>query len=280
MIQDIGEGRFCNAYQPKTADDEDIVIHFAGTKVLCARQEGNIKFPQIKEMKEDNQHWEQEKLQYLFAVDGIDYYLYRQEEKCKVSGYSYEDKVVFRALQPQELCFVGTTAWHLHVWYESHRFCGKCGGKMLPDTKERALTCTCGNVVYPVIAPAVIVAVVDKKQDRIVVTRYANRQYKKDALIAGFVEIGETLEDTVRREVQEEVGLKVKNITYYKSQPWGFDSNLLVGFFAELEGDDTIVREEEELAVAQWVKREEFVVKDTGLSLTAEMMRYYVTQGK
>lgn len=63
-------------------------------------------------------------------------------------------------------------------------------------------------------------------------TKYAGREYKRYALIAGFTEIGETAEETVHREVMEEVGLKVKNIRYYKSQPWGFDSNLLMGFSA------------------------------------------------
>lgn len=128
----------------------------------------------------------------------------------------------------------------------------------------------CGNVAYPKIAPAVIVGVIDG--ERILMTKYAGREYKKYSLVAGFCEIGETAEDTVKREVMEEVGLKVKNIRYYKSQPWGFDSNLLIGFFADLDGDDTIVREEEELAVAEWIERKNVVNMDDGISLTREMM--------
>ena len=71
-------------------------------------------------------------------------------------------------------------------------------------------------------------------------TKYAGRQYTRYALIAGFTEIGETMEETVQREVLEEVGLKVKNITYYKSQPWGFAGDMLLGFFCELDGSDEI----------------------------------------
>ena len=71
-------------------------------------------------------------------------------------------------------------------------------------------------------------------------TKYAGREYKRYALIAGFTEIGETVEETVHREVMEEVGLKVKNIRYYKSQPWGFDSNLLMGFFCDLAEEGEI----------------------------------------
>lgn len=88
----------------------------------------------------------------------------------------------------------------------------------------------CGNLIYPKIAPAVIVAVT--RGDQILMTRYQGRDYKGYALIAGFTEIGETAEDTVRREVMEEVGLQVKDLRYYGSQPWGADANLLLGFLA------------------------------------------------
>ena len=106
-------------------------------------------------------------------------------------------------------------------------------------------------------------------------TKYANREYKKYALIAGFCEIGEMAEDTVRREVMEEVGLRVKNIRYYKSQPWGFDSNLLLGYFAELDGADTITIEEAELAEAEWKYRHEVQGMDDGISLTREMIEVF-----
>ena len=102
-------------------------------------------------------------------------------------------------------------------------------------------------MVYPVISPAVIIAVTHN--GKLLMSKYAGREYKKYALIAGFNEIGETIEETVHREVMEEVGLKVKNLKYYKSQPWPFTGTLLMGFFCELDGeDDRITLEEEELA--------------------------------
>jgi len=125
-------------------------------------------------------------------------------------------------------------------------------------------------MIFPKIAPAVIVAVLNG--NRILMTKYAGRPYKKYALIAGFTEIGETVEETVAREVMEEVGLKVKNIRYYKSQPWGVDSNLLLGFFADLDGDDTICLDEEELSEADWFERDAMPAHDDGISLTREMM--------
>ena len=120
------------------------------------------------------------------------------------------------------------------------------------------------------IAPAVIVGVTDGEY--ILMTTYANREYKRYALIAGFTEIGETAEETVMREVQEEVGLKVKNIHYYKSQPWSFTDTLLMGFFCELDGEDGITLDTDELAMAEWFERDKMPVEAEDLSLTNEMM--------
>ena len=84
-------------------------------------------------------------------------------------------------------------------------------------------------------------------------SKYAGRAYTNYALIAGFTEIGESAEQTVAREVMEEVGLRVKNIRYYKSQPWSFSDTLLVGFFCDLEAPDEIRLDRNELALAQWL---------------------------
>jgi len=76
-----------------------------------------------------------------------------------------------------------------------------------------------------------------KNGEKLLLTRYAHSDYKNYSLVAGFMEIGETLEEAAKREVMEEVGLKVKNLRYYKSQPWAFSESILVGFFADAEGN-------------------------------------------
>ncbi len=211
-------------------------------------------------------------LQYLFSIEEEDYFLLMDKQELPENGlYHYETVRTLRQLVSKEICFAVMTAWHLHVWYNANRFCRHCGKPVVHDEKERMLRCKeCGNMIFPKIAPAVIVAVVDG--DRILMTKYAGRAYKHYALIAGFTEIGETVEETVAREVMEEVGLKVKNIRYYKSQPWGVDSNLLLGFFADLDGEDTIRLDEEELSVAEWFERDKMPAHDDGISLTREMM--------
>ena len=128
----------------------------------------------------------------------------------------------------------------------------------------------CGLIEYPKICPAVIVAVSDG--ERLLVSRYRDRPFRGWALIAGFVEIGETLEDTVRREVLEETGLRVKNLRYYKSQPWALSGSLLAGFFCELDGDDTISLQEDELSVGKWAHADDLELEDDGISLTREMI--------
>ena len=112
------------------------------------------------------------------------------------------------------------------------------------------------------------------KGDSLLITRYRNG-YAHNALVAGFTEIGETLEQTVEREVMEETGVHVRNIRYYKSQPWGMAQDLLAGFFCEADGDGEIRMNEDELKYAQWVRREDIVLQPNNLSLTNEMMSVF-----
>lgn len=157
----------------------------------------------------------------------------------------------FRKAKPKATAFAAITAYHLYGWYRDNHYCGRCGRPTIHDNKERMVKCpVCGNMVFPKISPAVIVAVTDN--DRVLLTKYAGRTYKNYALVAGFNEAGETIEQTVRREVMEEVGLKVKNLKYYKSQPWGLSGSLLSGFFCELDGDDKITLQEDELSLGTW----------------------------
>lgn len=145
---------------------------------------------------------------------------------------------------------------------------------MVKDDRERMLKCEhCGQMEYPKIFPAVIVGVTDG--NRLLMSKYAGREYKKYALIAGYAEIGETIEETVKREVMEEVGLKVKNIRFYKSQPWSFTDTLLLGFFADLDGEDKITLDKEELALAEWFEREDIPITERNISLTNEMILYF-----
>ena len=173
--------------------------------------------------------------------------------------------------------YAAFTAFHLDHWYRTSRYCGRCGKRMIYGKKERMMECPdCGNQVYPRINPAVIVGVISPDHKKLLVTKYArSRGVKVNALVAGFTEIGETFEDTVRREVMEEVGLRVKNIRYYKSQPWGIADDILAGFYCEAEQGQEVHLDTDELRSAVWQSPEEITGQPDNLSLTNEMMIYF-----
>lgn len=269
MIQDILPHKFHNEYCRPEFSPEDTVFLFHEKKVLCRPSPaGHLHFPSRREFE-----WNIRTV-YLFRIDGHCYYLGVTRGKHPFpSGYSFAPVFSLRQSAPPDRRMAAVTAWHLYVWYRDNRFCGRCGAKLTHSASERALYCSCGNLVYPKIAPAVIVGVVHGS--RILMSRYAGREYRGHALLAGFCEIGETAEETVMREVMEETGIRVKNIRYYKSQPWGFDSNLLLGYFCELDGDPRITLDREELAVAEWVPRDAIQDAPDQLSLTREMILYF-----
>ena len=274
MIQDIEPRKFSNAFRSEEqACDADTVLHFIGGNVL-ARQG---LFPKAG----DFAGTDREKLTYVFSIDDEKFFILEEDEDKTAylpEGYSY---ISLRTLMrdgcmEKYRAFAAFTGIQLFNWYRNNRFCGRCGEKTFRDTKERAIRCSCGNSVYPHIQPAVIVGV--RNGDKLLVTKYRGG-FKFYALIAGFTEIGETLEDTVRREVMEEAGLKVKNIKYYKSQPWGMADDLLAGFYCDVDGSDEITMDEEELKVAEWRMREDIELQPDDISLTNEMM-YMFQQGK
>lgn len=275
MLQDIAPHHLYNQYEKKYISANSKILHFLEKQVYISRAaDEGLKLPEWEMFCEQTKNCiEEEQLQYLFSIEKEDFFLLMKKDRISLddSLYHYENVRNLRQLVSKEICFAVMTAYHLYVWYENNRFCGRCGQPVVHDERERMLRCPqCGNMIFPKIAPAVIVAVVDG--DRILMSKYADREYKKYALIAGFTEIGETAEETVAREVMEEVGLKVKNIRYYKSQPWGVDGNLLLGFFADLDGEDTIHLDERELAEAEWFERSVMPAHDDGISLTREMM--------
>ena len=122
------------------------------------------------------------------------------------------------------------------------------------------------------IGTAVIVGVING--DKLLLTKYRTG-FKYNALIAGFTEIGETVEETVKREVMEEAGIKVNNIRYYKSQPWGSANDILLGFFCDVKGNDEISMDTNELKYADWVQRDEIILQPGEFSLTNEMMKLF-----
>ena len=280
MLQDLSFGRLYNEYKGLSPQCEDVVICIQDSSILLKRNaDDSLELPRYSQVqqwiREDWTSWSDRCVHYIFRLQERNYFLWMGcAGSCADEDFHYEPARQLRQLRSKEVCFAAMTAWHLYVWYRNNRFCGCCAATTVHDEKERMLRCpSCGNMIFPRISPAVIVAVTDG--DRLLLSKYAGRAYTRYALLAGFTEIGETLEQTVEREVMEEVGLRVKNIRYYKSQPWGVDGNVLMGFYCDLDGDDAIHLDQQELSMAQWFPRDGLPAKDDGISLTREMIRIF-----
>jgi len=160
-------------------------------------------------------------------------------------------------------------------WAETHRYCGRCATPTERVPNERCMRCpACGLMAYPRIAPAVIVLV--RRGEEALLARGARFPLPFFSTLAGFVEIGETLEQTVAREIREEVGIEVGNIRYFGSQPWPFPHSLMVGFDAQWTGGD-IHCDEKEILEAQWFRADALPTVPPRMSIARRLIDAWVT---
>lgn len=271
MLQEIEPRHLDNQYHPVPMGPGAKICVFRDKDVLVSRREESVILPDWELLKDDIL-----RSVYLFSVDDEPYFLAEIRENAALpEGYMFDNVRSHRRLQPKYTVYAEMTAWHLYIWYRDNCFCGRCGHRTVHDGNLRMLSCPdCGNMIFPKICPAIIVGVING--DYILLTKYSGRAYKNYALIAGFTEIGETAEDTVRREVFEEAGVHVKNIRYWSTQPWGIDSDLLLGYFADLDGSAEITMDREELSVAGWFHRDEMDIPADDVSLTNDMIRAFI----
>ncbi|MCL2496587.1 MAG: NAD(+) diphosphatase [Clostridiales bacterium] len=281
MLHDIEPHEYhCDFLLRRPASEQDYLLLFDGEQILLKRENGLATLPRLCDIADAERL--ARGLRYLFSVDNEAFFSMDISRGANAPGadaiiaganeaWLYSPMRALREFQPPWLAFAAITGYQLHFWYEHNRYCGACGAEFEHSPHERALLCPCcGYLKYPETAVAVIVGIYDG--DRLLLTRYANRPYQRYALVAGFVEIGESLEDALRREVYEEVGLRVKNLRYFASQPWGFSHCLLAGFFAEVHGSTEITLDGRELAEAVWMQREDICADQANISLTATMM--------
>lgn len=158
-------------------------------------------------------------------------------------------------------------------WDRCHQFCGACGEPTISLTNERAKRCpSCGLVAYPRVSPAIIVLV--ERGDEVLLARGAHLSAGMYALIAGFVEAGESLEEGVHREIAEEVGIEVDHVRYFGSQPWPFPHSLMVGFTAQYKSGEIRI-EPKELEDAQFFRPDALPPVPPRLSIARQLIDYY-----
>ena len=274
MIQDIEPLRLRNEFKISTPRQTDYVLIYRDNEILLKKGEQPL-FPTFADLFIKDNSTVRDAV-YLFEIDGNAFYLLQDptDSIYENDGFELYNMQLLRTFEPMWLAFAGITGKQLFHFYNDNQFCGRCGKKMDKHKVERAMQCnSCNNIVYPKISPAIMVGITNG--DKILLTKYSKGIYKRYGLVAGFVEIGETLEQTIEREVMEEVGLKVKNIRYHKNQPWAFSSSLLVGFYADLDGTDVVTLDQNELSEAVWLSREEIPDNPIKISLANEMIEMF-----
>lgn len=279
MIQDIEPHQYDVTYRNDAVQKGDIMLIYRKDELLCNMTGEKIIYPAAEEIAEVcPEIWVRAK--FLFHIDENNYFELRSPELAPFGKWDYVPKEQLRAVRPVWRSFAALTGLQIHNWYTNTRFCGRCGNKMTAQGEERAMKCpACGRLSYPQICPSVIVGIING--DRLLLTKYASNHsnYQKYTLVAGYAEIGESLEDTVRREAMEEVGLRVKNIRYYKSQPWSYSDTLLAGFFCEADGTPEITMDAGELSAAEWFERGEIPEESMDpISLTGAMIAAFRNQ--
>lgn len=170
---------------------------------------------------------------------------------------------------PHDLYQIAGKCQEILYWDANTRFCGVCGGPMKMHT-EISKRCThCGKEIWPLLATAIIVLI--RREDKVLLVHARNFRGKFFGLVAGFVETGETLEEAVVREVHEEVGIKIKNIRYFASQPWPYPCGLMVGFTADYVSGNLHLQRSE-LDDAGWFDRDHLPPVPDKMSIARQLI--------
>ena len=220
----------------------DIVFIIRANELLVADQDGSVCIPRRKALEV---HLDPESLQYLGELHGTNCFAGSVSKNATLPENVRFSQLrgLYGTLHEAEFQ-VALRALHLVHWEAGTRFCGTCGTPVAWHAAERAKQCPkCNRVIYPAISPATITAVTHG--EKLLLLNHHRSPEGLYALLAGFAEPGETLEECVHRETFEEAGIKVRDVRYFGSQPWGFSGALMVGFTAEYESGDLVLQESE-----------------------------------
>ena len=225
----------------------DRIVQFTDTPGLIMAEWSQLDFA----------HAYQDQIEVLESHNEVPVYLL--DMGAEQFSASHVESVSLRAMLMQidiSLFGVVSKAWQRTVFLRTHRYCGQCGSSMSRVDWELATLChQCQHRCYPRVSPCIIVAI--RKDNKILLAQGKPQQARQmHSVLAGFVEGGETLEQAVHREVMEEVGIRVKNLRYFSSQPWPFPHSLMVGFLADYDSGEIEV-DGKEILEADWYAKDE-----------------------
>lgn len=216
---------------------------------------------------------------YLGRFDETDCYAAEVDKNAdQPEGMEYLGLRSIHGSMDDDIFKVAFRALHTVEWDGTDQYCSRCGSKNMPKDDERAKKCPqCGSVSFPRISPAIIVLV--EHDGKALLARSPRFKEGLFSTLAGFVELGETLEDAVKREVKEEAGIDVKNIQYFGSQPWPFPDSLMIGFTAEYAGGDIRI-DKNEILDARWFDAEDMPEIPGKISISRALIDWFLDRQK
>ena len=266
---------FVPGIEPRTTDKDEPSWWFAFLKdrLFVLERDKELSIPCAKDLADFN--LEPVRTQYLGELDGKSCYSAElpEDESLKETKIFIHLMSCFEQMG-EDIFGIAGIAYQVVNWDRTHQYCGVCGTPTEDNTEERAKVCPdCGMHHYPRLAPAVIVAVT--KGDKLLLAHSGRFRGKFYSVLAGFVEPGETFEDCVAREIMEEVGIKVKNIRYFGSQPWPFPHSLMVGFTAEY-ASGMITVDDVEIKDAKWFTTNDLPLIPGKISIARRLIDWFV----
>ncbi|MCX7966290.1 MAG: NAD(+) diphosphatase [Syntrophorhabdaceae bacterium] len=246
---------------------------FKGNKMLVREVGHELMVPMISDPKELN--IKPTRVHSLGILHGRQCYGIDVSESFSAPvGFSFQGLWFLYDYLDDELFNMAIKAKQVVIWDRTSAFCGRCGAKTKDRERERAKECPhCGFIMFPRISPAIIVLV--EKEDKILLARAVRFKENIYSVLAGFVEPGETLEEAVEREVEEEVGIKVKNIEYFGSQPWPFPDSLMIAFVAKYKSGKININKDE-IVDAKWFSHDKLPNIPGNISIARKMIDWFI----
>ena len=250
--------------------NKDIYFIFSKDNLLVKSENDKIVLPTFVDLKDLTLV----NVQYIGSINNINCFCGEINKTFIIPNNMNLSTLKALAVQlSEEMFWIAGRAIQLVNFNNDHIYCGRCGTLTKNVNGEKSKKCPkCGFTNYPKICPAIIVAVL--KKGKILLAH--NNQFPKGlySVVSGFLEVGETFEECVKREVYEETGLYVKNIEYFGNQPWPFPNSLMIGFTAEYESGEINV-DGIEIGHADWYGSNEMPVIPDSISIARKLINWY-----
>lgn len=248
-----------------------LVAHPKG--LVARREDDRIVFPTDDEVAALGLRTED--AQRLGTLDDTDALAIAYERRVEPPFELLPLRVLAALLDPERFGVAGR-AMHTCDWLTTSRFCGRCGTRTARVDGERSMACpACGLHVYPRISPAIITLI--RKGDLALLASNAKFPGAFYSTLAGFAEIGEALEETLVREVREEVGVAVTNVRYFGSQPWPFPNSLMIAFTAEWASGEIAI-DPAEISDAKWFAADALPMIPPPLSIARRLIDAWIAE--